>query len=240
VNLGVGSRGSAVLVHGGWGNPEDWRWVRERLERAGVSVAAPDLPSHRSAEAGFVEDVAAVRDAIRSAGMPVVVVGWSYGAGVVAAAAVGRTVTRLVFVTGLPVGLPAVPPGREDVLALPQILDLGDGTFVLDNDWWLDEEAGTTFPDDVRAWLREHPRRPMSWSAWVPLTEAAWDTAPSTFLVGTADPLLSAEERDLLDDTATRERYDIRTVDADHFLVWRYPDMISEVVLEALQERAST
>ena len=47
----MSGRGSAVLVHGGWGNPEDWRWVRQLLESAGVHVEAPDLPSHRSADA---------------------------------------------------------------------------------------------------------------------------------------------------------------------------------------------
>ncbi|WP_375869882.1 alpha/beta fold hydrolase [Humibacillus xanthopallidus] len=46
------SPGSVVLVHGLWGNPEDWRWVGELIEDAGAVVVAPDLPSHRSPEAG--------------------------------------------------------------------------------------------------------------------------------------------------------------------------------------------
>jgi pimeloyl-ACP methyl ester carboxylesterase len=230
--------GSAILVHGSWGNPEDWRWVRELLDEAAVSIVATDLPSHRSAAAGFGEDVTQVRKMIRDVGMPVVVVGWSYGWGVVAAAAVGEAVTRLVFVSGLPVSLPVMGTTRVEALANPHLLDLGNGTFVLDNDWWLDEEAGTTFPCEVRQWLRAHPRRPMSWSAWeAPLTEAAWDSAPSTFLVGNADPLLDAEQCALLEDPSTRERYDIRAVDTDHFLPWRHPEVISAVVVEALSQQ---
>lgn len=211
--------------------------MSDPLAEAGVRVVAPDLASHQSAAAGFQEDVAQVRAVIRDVGMPVVVVGWSYGCGVVAAAAVGEAVTRLVFVSGLPVSLPALPPSREQALSNPHLLDLENGTFVLDNDWWLDEEAGTTFTDEVRQWLRARPRRPMSWSAWAALTEAAWNTAPSSFVVGTADPFLDAEERALLYDPATQEQYDIRPVDTDHFVPWRNSEVISELVVEALSPR---
>jgi pimeloyl-ACP methyl ester carboxylesterase len=119
--VNVDNGASAILVHGSWGNPEDWRWVRERLDVAGVSTATPDLPSHRSARAGFLDDVATVRAVIRGVGMPVVVVGWSYGCDVVAAAAVGEAVTRLVFVSSLPTSLPKMPATREETLrfALP-------------------------------------------------------------------------------------------------------------------------
>jgi pimeloyl-ACP methyl ester carboxylesterase len=165
--------------------------------------------------------------------MPVVVVGWSYGGNVVASAGVGEAVTRLVFVSGLPVTLPEIPPTREEILAIPHLIDLGDGRFVLDNDWWLEEEAGATFPEEIRAWLRGHPRRPISFCAWAPLTEAAWDTVPSTFIIGTADPTLN-EQQSRVDDSSTPARYDIRTVDTDHFIPWRHPDIISGVVLEAL------
>jgi len=236
--VGIDGRGSAILVHGSWGNPEDWRWVRDRLDKAGVAVAAPDLPTCRTADAGFLDDVASVRDTIRSVGLPVVVVGWSYGCDVVAAAAVGEAVTRLLFVSAVPVSLAQLPPTREEVLADPHLIDLSDGSYVLDNDWRRNEEAGTTFPHEVRSWLRAHPRRPMSWAARAPLTEAAWDTTPSTFLVGTAEPLLTPEERSVLDDGAVRARYDIRTIDTDHSLPSRRPEIVSAVVFEALSMHA--
>jgi pimeloyl-ACP methyl ester carboxylesterase len=55
-----------VLVHGLWGNPDDWRQVKRLLQDAGVHVRTPDLPSHRSPTAGLADDAAEVRDAIRS------------------------------------------------------------------------------------------------------------------------------------------------------------------------------
>ena len=72
--------GSAVLVHGLWDNPEDWRWVSRLLEAANVQVRAPDLPTHRSPSATLADDAEEVRRAIKLCSAPVVV-GWSYGAG---------------------------------------------------------------------------------------------------------------------------------------------------------------
>ena len=72
-------RGTAVLVHGMWSSPADWRWVAERLRDNDVEVLAPDLPSHRTASAGLTADAAEVRSMIAGARPPVVAVGWSYG-----------------------------------------------------------------------------------------------------------------------------------------------------------------
>lgn len=49
---------TAVLVHGGWGNPTDWRFVERLLVARSVTVVAPDLPSRRSASATRADDVA--------------------------------------------------------------------------------------------------------------------------------------------------------------------------------------
>ena len=92
-----------MLVHGLWGNPVDWRWVRDILEDAEVPVITPDLPSHRTPSAGLAEDAAEVREAIRACGPQVVVVGWSYGGSVISLAAVGeRSVARLIYISDIP------------------------------------------------------------------------------------------------------------------------------------------
>ena len=82
--------GGAVLVHGLWGGPVDWRWVRGLLEDAEVQVITPDLPSHSMLTAGLAEDAAVVREAIRACAPPVAVVGWSYGGSVISLAAAGE------------------------------------------------------------------------------------------------------------------------------------------------------
>lgn len=96
-------RGTAVLVHGMWSSPADWRWVAERLRDNDVQVVVPDLPSHRTGSAGLTADAAEVRRIIASARPPVVAVGWSYGCDVIHEAAAGEpSVTHLVYIAGIP------------------------------------------------------------------------------------------------------------------------------------------
>src|SRR5690349_226034 len=97
-----GGIGTAVLVHGGWGHPADWTWVRDELEAAGVLVITPDLPSHQSGSASFADDVETVREAIRTSPAPVVLAGWSYGGDVIGvAAAETESVVHLVYVAAV-------------------------------------------------------------------------------------------------------------------------------------------
>jgi pimeloyl-ACP methyl ester carboxylesterase len=94
--------GAAVLVHGLWGNPHDWRWVRGLLEDANVQVITPDLPSHRTPTAGLAEDADEVRHAIRASDPPVAAVGWSYGGSVISLATAGEeSVSRLIYISDI-------------------------------------------------------------------------------------------------------------------------------------------
>ena len=182
-------RGTAVLVHGTWSSPADWRWVAPLLEAAGVDVVAVDLPSHRSPDDGLLADAEHVRAAIRAAGPPVVVVGWSYGTEVVSVAADGEDIARLVYVAAPPVDVRLEPWPTDWVDAVPLVDDLVDGTHVLDTDRWLDAEADR-FAPDVLAHLREHRRRPASFRAATdPQPAAAWTSLPTTVLLGTSDEL---------------------------------------------------
>jgi pimeloyl-ACP methyl ester carboxylesterase len=142
--------GGAVLVHGLWGDPVDWRWVRGLIEDAEVQVITPNLPSHNTLTAGLAEDAAEVREAIRACAPPVAVVGWSYGGSVISLAAAGEgSVARLIYISDIPrpAGFPGEDLGWID--ADPHISVHPDGRFVLDNDLLLKDVAGT-FPQEVR------------------------------------------------------------------------------------------
>lgn len=225
--------GSAVLVHGSWGHPQDWRWVQEALEGHGVSVHTPDLPSHRFATAGLTDDVVSVVEAIRSAVPPVVVVGWSYGAEVAGeAAATGVPLVRLVYVSALP-----DPPWPSEgtladwIASDPHLRSLADGTFVLDDVWWLTQELGATFPAAVQEHLWRYRRRSVSL-----LVEgehrfpAAWKRLPTTVVLGTSDEFVSDRHREW----ALEHLSDVRLIDTDHFILWRQPIVVTDVILESL------
>jgi hypothetical protein len=93
-------------------------------------------------------------------------------------------VIRLIYVADVPM------PSDHDVDDLswihedPHVIVRDDGTFVLDNEWWLNEEAGATFSPEVVEHLRRNPRRPITLAAMRPHTSTAWHTIPTTVLLG--------------------------------------------------------
>ena len=222
--------GSAVLVHGGWGNPEDWQWVRKLLEDSGVQVVTPDLPSHRSATAGSKEDAEEVRRAIRSCPGPVVAVGWSYGGSIISVAADGEDVRHLVYVADVPVPVEDKDRSLSFIEKDPHIIVLKDGTFVLDNEWWLTEDDGATLPAQVKDHLRLNPRRPVSRS-WAHRQEAAaWQTIPTTVILGDTDIFYTPADHQ----KAAEDFNDFRLIECDHFVIFRKPELVAAAVLEAL------
>jgi pimeloyl-ACP methyl ester carboxylesterase len=224
--------GSAVLVHGMWSSPSDWRWVEQLLQEAHVEVLVPDLPSHRSTSGTVADDAGVVRQAIEGCSGPVVVVGWSYGGKVMSMAAAGESaVVRLIYVGDIPAPPDEVQTLDASWLDDPHILVGADGSFVLDNDWWFQAEAARLFSGEVLEHLRHHPRRLASRAtATDPQTAAAWMTIPTTVLIGGQDDLLPVEQRRW----AAEHLNDVRHLDTDHFILLRRPEAVAEVVLEAL------
>ncbi len=228
--------GTAVLVHGSWSNPGDWQWTRRLLEDRGVHVETPDLPSHRRLDAGLLDDADEVRDRIRSSPGPVVVAGWSYGGDVIGIAADGEpSVVRLVYVSAAPqiVGSADRFAGFLDHEDPHFIVDRARGTLVINNDWWVYEEKGLSFPPEVQEHIRSTPRRPFTiTAASEPVRAAAWTSIPTTVLLGRDDELVSADERQWIEQTFD----DVREVDTDHFILFNRPEVIADAVVEALEE----
>lgn len=223
---------TAVLVHGAWSNPADWRWVAACLHARGVQAAIPDLPSHRHRSANRSDDVREVEAAIRAGTPPVVVVGWSYGGDVISDLADINLVDRLLYLSSLPLP-PHVNSGQEpfDPLGLPHLLFPDETTVVLDDDWWLNSEEVAAFPDEVIRHLREHRRRPITKSAWLaPPAAEAWRTIPISILLGRSDWLIPAREVEW----AHTQFDDVRIVEGNHFLPFLRPDLVAEVIAETL------
>ena len=188
-----------------------------------------DLPSHREPTAGLLEDAAEVKAAIRSAIPPVVVAGWSYGGTVVSVAAEGEpSVSRLVYVSSVP--CPVRDQGFADWIDQdPAVLTFPDGTFVLDNNWWLHEEAGTTFPPEVQSHLSRHPRRPASRKTMSdPQPAAAWRNTPTTAVIGRLDDQPGADDVAALAAAVP----DTRVIQCDHFTIFRAPGPVSRAILD--------
>jgi hypothetical protein len=118
----------------------------------------------------------------------------------------------------------------------PHVIVRPDGTFVLDNDWLLTELQGWGFPPEVIARLQHHPRRPASLRTETdPIPAAAWQSAPTTVLLGRQDEMVSAEEIHWV----SRHLTDVRFVECDHFVLFRLPGAITDIVVEALDAAGS-
>lgn len=96
-----------ILIHGAWGNATGWARVAMRLEKAGHTVQALDLPGHGRSEVppetvGQPEYVAHVEQVLL-AGEPAMLVGHSMGGMVIAqvAARQPKHVTKCVYVAAL-------------------------------------------------------------------------------------------------------------------------------------------
>lgn len=230
--------GTAVLVHGAWSSPADWRWVAARLHARDIATVIPDLPSHRDRSAVRADDVAEVQAAIDAGAPPVAVVGWSYGGDVISGLASTSKVGRLIYVGSYPEPAQA-SAGSEppDLDSLPGLLFPDDATVLLDNDWWLSTPEVAAWPEEVRSHLREHRRRPITRAAWLagPAAEA-WRTVPVTILIGRCDTFIPAGQQELL-----RAQFsDVRVTDGDHFLPLLRPGAVAEVIAATFAATNST
>jgi pimeloyl-ACP methyl ester carboxylesterase len=185
-----------VLVHGPWVDGSSWRRVVRRLQADGYTVVAPPTPLR-----SLSGDSAYLNTFLEAIDGPIVLVGHSYGASVVANAATGDPDIRaLVFVNGL------VPAEGETVaeLAGPEsALSVSDSTVIFDfvtdihaptgeSDVYLKQatflESFATGLDESKAKALWATQRPVALAALnEPSGTAASETIPSWYLIGTHD-----------------------------------------------------
>jgi pimeloyl-ACP methyl ester carboxylesterase len=108
-----------------------------------------------------------------------------------------------------------------------------DGRFVLDNDLWLKDDGGA-FSEEVRRHFRDHPRRLATRATHGAQPAAAWETTPTTVLVGGRDNMPSEVDRKWVEEHID----DVRVIDTDHFIIFRHPEVVAQLVLEALGRTA--
>jgi pimeloyl-ACP methyl ester carboxylesterase len=200
-----------VFVHGACVKDGAWWWhpTAELLAERGVASEAPALPSCGEAGVtpdaggpGLAEDVAAVREVLAAGEEPTVVVAHSYGGIVTAEAAAGLPgVGHLLLVSSyLPeVGQSLSSFGGEEPAPFLEI-DPEGGTFTVSTD-----ALAETFLQDCSAEIqREATGKTANQSLSVlgaPVSAAAWQEAPTTYLVCAEDRGTPA---DLQRDFATR------------------------------------
>ena len=191
-----------VLVHGAWHGA--WCWAKQQAElgRRGLTSLAVDLPGHGASTLPLGDlygDADHVAEVLTNVPGEVVLVGHSYGGGVITeAAAAAPNVTHLVYLTAFCVDAgqslrdaSAASPTEPDLGAAMRI-DPAAGTVTLDLTLAPGALYGGCDPNEVAAALPRLSPQPLA-SFAQPIRTASWKTTPSTYVVCTEDRAITIE-----------------------------------------------
>jgi pimeloyl-ACP methyl ester carboxylesterase len=182
---------SIVLVHGGFVDGSGWEQVYRMLKKDGYAVSVVQNPT-----TSLADDVAATKRVLSGETRPVILVGHSYGGVVITEAGNDPKVAGLVYIAAF------APDKGESVAALikdpapgasvPPILPPQDGYLLLDK-----AKFAASFAADLpkdQADFMAHSQLPWGLAALEgAVTEAAWRSKPSWYLVATDDKMIPPE-----------------------------------------------
>jgi len=184
----MAAMGGIVLVHGGFVDGSGWEDVYKILKKAGYNVSIVQNPT-----VSLEDDVAVTKRVIAAQDGPVLLVGHSYGGVVITEAGNDPKVAGLVYIAAF------APDRGESVAALikdpppgaaaPPILPPQDGYLFLDK-----AKFAASFAADVlaeKAAFMADSQVPWGLAALSgSITEPAWKTKPSWYLVATDDKMI--------------------------------------------------
>jgi len=179
---------NVVLVHGGFVDGAGWKGVYSILKEDGYNVSIVQNPT-----LSLADDVAATKLILAAQDRPVILVGHSYGGVVITEAGNDPKVAGLVYVAAF------APDKGESVAALikdpppgapvPPILPPQNGYLFLDKAKFAASFAADVDPKEA-AFMADSQ---VPWGVDAlsgTITEAAWKTKPSWYLVATEDKMI--------------------------------------------------
>lgn len=224
---------NVVLVHGAFADGSGWRGVYNNLTARGYRVTIVQNPL-----TSLADDVAATRRVVKRQDGPVILVGHSYGGTVITEAGSDAQVAGLVYVAALApdagestgdqfAEIPA-PPG---FVIEPQ----ADGFGFVNLAKFKSGFAGDVSDADA-AFLRDS-QVPIAMSAFGDkVTQAAWRTKPSWFVVATEDGAIDPK---LLRKTAKRIGAVATEVKGSHVVFLSQPKAVADVIDRAARGSAT-
>jgi pimeloyl-ACP methyl ester carboxylesterase len=229
---------TVVLVHGAFAESSSWNGVIERLQAAGIQVAAPANPLR-----GISQDSAYLASFLEQIPGPVLVVGHSYGGAVISNAATDvPNVVGLVFVAAFAPDdgerLGEVTPESKDSVLMTALAPLqyptGDGQdtaveFAIDPAKFHDAFAAD-LPAEQTA-VMAATQRPVAETAFSEASgPPAWKSRPSWAVVATGDKAAGA---DLVRSMAERAGATITEVEGSHVIMVSQPEAVTDVIRTA-------
>ncbi|HEY2798715.1 MAG TPA: alpha/beta hydrolase [Thermoanaerobaculia bacterium] len=217
-----------VLVHGAFADASSWQRVIPILQKDGYEVVAVQIPL--ASLAGDIEWTKRVLDAQKG---PVVLVGHSYGGGVITGAAAGSAkVQALVYLAAFApeAGEPLGAFGDKYPVALNSALRPDPAGFLYVDPAKFQEDFCADLPaTDARvAAATQKPVHNSVFGASVPV--AAWKTIPSWYLVSQDDHAINP---DLERFYAKRMNAKTSEIKASHVAFISHPDVVAKLIEEA-------
>jgi pimeloyl-ACP methyl ester carboxylesterase len=219
---------SIVLVHGGFVDGSGWEGVYKILKKDGYRVAIVQNPT-----ISLADDVAATKRIVHAQSGPVLLVGHSYGGVVITEAGNDPKVAGLVYIAAF------APDKGESVSTLiqdpppgtpvPPILPPQDGYLCLDKG-----KFPASFAADVDA-----DKAAFMADAQVPwgvealsgtISEPAWKTKPSWYLVATDDRMIPPPAQRLM---SKRAGSTVVEVAGSHAIYVSQPQAVAALIEEA-------
>ena len=217
-----------VLVHGGFVDGAGWKGVYDILESDGYDVSVVQNPT-----LSLSGDNAATRQVLDEQTEPVILVGHSYGGSVITEAGTHEKVAALVYITAF------VPDGGESVNTLisgfpadgpqPPILPPRDGFLFLDKEKFHGSFAGDV-ADDVAAFMADSQ---VPWGLEAlggEVTDPAWRSKPSWYLVVTEDRMISPVAQRTMADRAGAK---VSETPGSHAIYVSRPEVVAALIKDA-------
>ncbi len=221
---------AVVLVHGAWADSSCWQNVILPLRKEGLKVVCAPIPL-----TSLTDDIAALERVIARTAGPAVLVGHAYAGAVIAGPKDDR-VKSLVYLAAL---APAEGETVADVFyrakphpEAPNLKPDVHGQIWMPEGGFAHAVAHKASPDQTT--ILEAVQRPIAVKciqekAPVP----AWKTKPSWFLVAEEDRMIAPQTQCYM---AQRMGAKIRIHQVDHSPMHTAPDVVVDVILEAVRE----
>lgn len=220
-----------IFVHGLWADGSSWSEVIPTLLSSGYEVISVQNPT-----SSLAEDVAYTKRAIDRAAGPVILVGHSWGGFVITEAGNDPKVKGLVYVAAL------APDKGETLPSLSaQAPAVELGKYMAQNNGYVTltkEGVQKVFAQDLSAtqqgviYATQNAANSKVFADTV--TEAAWKTKPSWYVVATSDKSIHP---DLERFFAKRMKAKTIEVDASHVVMISKPKEVLKMILEAANSK---
>jgi pimeloyl-ACP methyl ester carboxylesterase len=215
-----------VLVHGAFVDGSSWRAVYDLLTEDGYHVAVVQNPT-----LSLAGDAAATRLVIDAQDGPVVLVGHSYGGAVITEAGTHDKVEALVYLAAF------VPDEGESVKALGGDPDAPGspiipvpGGFFLQNPATFHQAFGADLPAADAAFLAVS-QVPWAVDAMAgQVTEPAWRTKPSWYLIATGDRMIPLSAQRAMAQRANATQVEVA---ASHAVYLSQPRVVAAFIRQA-------